>query len=68
MDAFNEQIKKDIEAKYAKKRQQLVFSLERAKSEDRIHRKEEGFKKYDRLWDIYADFDPAVQLRDAKHM
>ena len=43
----------------------MKFSLERARNEDRQHKKEETMKKYDRMWDFYSDSDPILKLKDA---
>jgi hypothetical protein len=51
---LNDQLRKDIESKYAKKRQFLQASLKRAQLEESIHLKQEKYNKYERLTENYA--------------
>jgi hypothetical protein len=51
---LNNQLRKDIEAKYAKKRTFLEASLRRAQFEETIHLKQEKYNRYQRLTETYA--------------
>lgn len=52
-DEFNSHLKKDIEAKYAKKRLTLEAGLRRAQFEETIHLKQEKYNRYERLTENY---------------
>ena len=53
-EKFNSHIRKDIEKKYAKKREYLESSLRRAQYEETVHLKQEKLNRYERLYDNYA--------------
>jgi len=51
---FNNQLKADIESKFAKKRRFLEDGLKRAQFEETIHLKQEKYNRYERLFEKYA--------------
>ena len=51
---FNNQIKADIEAKFAKKRRFLEDGLKRAEFEETVHLNQEQSNRYERLFERYA--------------
>ena len=44
----------EIDAKYAEKKKFLVMGYERAKSEETLHYKQKDYRKYERMFDLYA--------------
>ena len=59
---MNDTIKKEIQAKYDKKRDFLVGGLKRAQFEETIHLKQENYKRYDRLYTNFSkDLDMDVR-------
>lgn len=54
VDAFNNQLKTEIEAKFTKKRNFLETNLKRAQFEETIHLKQEKYNRYERLFQQYA--------------
>lgn len=65
-EAFNTEIRKEIEAKFAKKRQYLEQNLRRAQFEENIHLKQEKYNKYERLFENYAF--PANEFKFDDHI
>lgn len=51
---LNNQLRKDIESKYAKKRVFFEASLKRAQLEESVHLKQEKYNRYERLTENYA--------------
>jgi hypothetical protein len=49
-DVFTSQLRKEVEAKFAKKRQFLEAGLKRAQLEESVHVKQEKYSRYDRLF------------------
>lgn len=63
---FNDQLRKDIEKKYAKKRQFLEASLRRAQIEETVHLKQEKYNRYERLTENYAFPQDMIMSEDQR--
>jgi hypothetical protein len=61
---LNNQLRRDIESKYAKKRTFLEASLRRAQFEESIHLKQEKYNRYERLTENYAFPQDYVMPKD----
>lgn len=44
----------EVDAKYAEKKKFLVMGYERAKSEEQLHYKQRDYRKYERMFELYA--------------
>ena len=53
-EAFNTQVRQEVEAKFAKKRKFLEASLKRAEFEEGLHVKQQKYNRYERLFQQYA--------------
>lgn len=53
-EAFNAQVRQEVEAKFAKKRKYLEASLKRAEFEEGLHLKQQKYNRYERLFQQYA--------------
>jgi len=51
---MNDTIKKEIQTKYEKKRDFLKAGLQRAQFEEKIHLKQENYKRYDRIYSAFT--------------
>lgn len=60
--SMNETIKKEIQTKYAKKKDFLKAGLQRAQFEEKIHLKQENYKRYDRMYTAFTkDMDMDIR-------
>ena len=53
-ESFNNQLRQEIEAKFAKKRKFLEANLKRAKFEEGLHMRQQKYNRYERLYQQYA--------------
>ena len=53
-EAYNAQVRQEVEAKFAKKRRFLETSLKRAEFEEGLHVKQQKYNRYERLYQQYA--------------
>ena len=63
----NEQVRKEIQSKFDKKRLFILSSLQRAQKEQEIHLKQEKHKRYERMFNKYA-FPHEYDAREANRI
>jgi hypothetical protein len=54
-----------VEAKYAEKKRVMVMGYERAKTEEKVHYKQKDYRKYEKLFDLYAYPINTLKLEEA---